>query len=61
MSIFVYIHICTCMYIYVYICAYIYPYIRVYISISIYIYVIWLVGFYGISSRVGYLSPNPFL
>ena len=33
-------------------------------SLSIYIYVyiyVWLVGFYGISTFVGYLTPNPFL
>ena len=30
-------------------------------NISFLKYMIWLVGFYGISTFVGYLTPNPFL
>ena len=32
------------------------------LSLSLYIYIIWfgLVGFYGISTIVGYLMPKPF-
>ena len=38
------------------------PFIYIYIYIYIYIKYIWLgwVGFYGTSTIVGYLMPNPF-
>ena len=41
---------------------YIYIYIGI-VCIYIYIYIclVWFGGFYGISTLVGYLTPNPFL
>ena len=62
-------HVTIYIYIYIYICVCVYMFVCIFVSFLSNVYVCtykqfnhgWLVGFYGISTFVGYLMPNPFL
>ena len=56
--------VCVCVYVYMYTPMSIRKYIRIYKQVGLTtkkVLVGWFVGFYGISTSVGYFTPNPFL
>ena len=48
----IYIYVCVC------VCVY-QEHINIYLSNTNILDLVWLVGFYGISTIIGYLKPNP--